>query len=210
LVQPSTAYRFPAYSNLSGNPEIIFYAQGQSYASIWPSFNVSYVDSLLYKSYHPGDLRKTLYYLEDAQQRAKFCGTYTGTNFQFAGLATNELYLISAECKARGKDVAGAMDDLNTLLEKRWSASAVFTPYATSDADEALRMVLNERRKELPFTGQLRWEDLRRLNKDPRFATSVVHVNNGTSYVLPPGDKRYVLLIPELEITISGIAQNER
>ena len=209
LVQPGSSYRFPAYSNIGYNPEVIFYAAGQTYNSIWPAFNVSYVDSLLYRSYDESDLRKKLLYMEDNEGKARFTGAYTGTYTQFAGIATNEVYLISAECKARSGDVTGALDDLNTLLVKRWDKSAVFTPLTAGTEDEALRLVLQERRKELPFTGQLRWEDLRRLNKDPRFMTTVTRIYNGNTYTLPPNDKRYVLRIPELEININGIPQND-
>ncbi|QEC43406.1 RagB/SusD family nutrient uptake outer membrane protein [Pseudobacter ginsenosidimutans] len=209
LVQPGSSYRFPAYSNIGYNPEVIFYAAGQTYNSIWPAFNVSYVDSLLYRSYDESDLRKKLLYIEDNEGRARFTGAYTGTYTQFAGIATNEVYLISAECKARRGDVTGALDDLNTLLVKRWDKSAVFTPLTAGTEDEALKLVLQERRKELPFTGQLRWEDLRRLNKDPRFMTTVTRIYNGNTYTLPPNDKRYVLRIPELEININGIPQND-
>ncbi|WP_127124718.1 RagB/SusD family nutrient uptake outer membrane protein [Pseudoflavitalea rhizosphaerae] len=209
IIQPGNTYRFPAYSNIGYNPEVIFYAAGQTYSSIWPAFNVSYVDSLLYRSYDESDLRKKLLFIQDNQGRARFTGAYTGTYTQFAGIATNEVYLISAECKARKGDVTGALDDLNTLLAKRWDKSAVFTPFTAATEDDALKLVLQERRKELPFTGQLRWEDLRRLNMDPRFMTTVKHIYNGNVYSLPPNDKRYVLRIPELEVNINGIPQND-
>ncbi len=70
--------------------------------------------------------------------------------------------------------------------------------------------ILEERRKELPFTGQLRWEDLRRLNKDQRFAKILVRTIAGNEYQLLPNSKRYVFPIPDIEIELSGIPQNER
>jgi starch-binding outer membrane protein, SusD/RagB family len=69
-------------------------------------------------------------------------------------------------------------------------------------------VILQERRKELPFTADVRWEDLRRLNKDPNFQKTIVRVLNGTTYTLPPNDPKYVLPIPENEVQLSGLQQN--
>jgi hypothetical protein len=77
------------------------------------------------------------------------------------------------------------------------------------DAEDALRKVLLERRKELVFRA-IRWTDLRRLNKDPRFATTLRRVVLGQEYLLPPNDNRYVYPIPTNEIEASGVPQNPR
>ena len=60
------------------------------------------------------------------------------------------------------------------------------------------------------MTGQMRWEDLRRLNKEPRFATTLQRVSKGTTYTLAPNDPKYTFPIPDIEITLSGIPQNPR
>jgi hypothetical protein len=73
-----------------------------------------------------------------------------------------------------------------------------------------LVFVLNERRKELPNTGQVRWEDLRRLNTDSRFARTLTRVNNGIIYTLLPGDPRYVFPFTAKIIQQEGLQQNER
>ena len=73
----------------------------------------------------------------------------------------------------------------------------------------ALAKVLTERRKELLMRG-LRWTDLRRLNRDSRFAVTLSRTVQGQEYLLPPGDPRYTLLIPNEVIVNSGIAQNSR
>jgi hypothetical protein len=75
---------------------------------------------------------------------------------------------------------------------------------------EILAVIIQERRKELPFTGNLRWEDLRRLNQEPLYAKNLVRILNGESFSLSPRDKRYVFPIPENEIRTSGIQQNPR
>ena len=82
-------------------------------------------------------------------------------------------------------------------------------PVTVTDADELLRIILQERRKELLFRS-LRWTDLRRLNKDSRFAVTLTRKLNNDTYTLPPNDARYVLPIPQQEIEESGIQQNPR
>ncbi len=208
VIDPKSTYTFPNPST-GLNPEIIFYATNAGYSSLRPAIGVQFVDTLLYKSYAENDLRKTLFYREDAQGRARFAGTYTATFLNFGGIAVNELLLISAECKSRLGDWEGGMADLNRLLGKRFAAE-FFAPLEARDRDEALRLVLEERRKELPFTGIIRWQDLRRLNKEPEFAKSVIHISEAGRLELPPGDRKYVLPIPDTEIQLSGIEQNPR
>ncbi len=101
-----------------------------------------------------------------------------------------------------------AMEDLNTLLKQRFTAP--YRDLTAADADDALIQILQERRKELPYTAQLRWEDLRRLNKDTRFAKELQRTYNGITYSLVPNDKRYTFPIPDLEIQLYGMPQNER
>lgn len=198
-------FPFPAFPT---NKEVIFYTRSMGYASLSPYY--SYVDTLLYQSYDVNDLRKTLFYIDNGTGRMVFDGSYTaGLGYNFGGLAVNELYLIRAECYARTSQKTEAMDDLNTLLSKRYK-NGTFVPVMATDADEALDIILEERRKELPFTINIRWNDLRRLNKDPRFAKTLVRKLNGQEYTLPPNDNRYVLPIPPDEIRLSNIEQNPR
>ncbi|MDB5199264.1 MAG: RagB/SusD family nutrient uptake outer membrane protein [Chitinophagaceae bacterium] len=166
------------------------------------------VDSLLYKSYDANDLRKTLFYQSNSTGGFGFRGSYDGSGTVFSGITTAEVLLTRAECKARLGDKDGAMADLNTLLEKRWKAGLFIRLTATS-TDDALIKILNERRKELVLRG-LRWFDLRRLNKDPRFAKTLTRKVNGQLYQLPPGDSRYTFYIPHKVIDLSGIQQNTR
>jgi len=119
------------------------------------------------------------------------------------------MYLTRAECYARGGDATDAMNDLNTLMAKRWNNTVPFPTYTATSATDALNQILTERRKELCFRG-LRWADLRRLNQDPAYAITLQRLLNGTTYSLPPNDLRYTLLIPLDEIQLSGIQQNSR
>lgn len=173
------------------------------------SVNNSPIDTLLYKQFQDGDLRKTLFFRENASGLHFFKGTYSGSTLvQFGGLAIDEVILNRAECLARMGDVNAAMKDLNTLMKSRWLSDAYVDMTAT-DATDALMKILKERRKELIFRGR-RWTDLRRLNKDLRFAATVIRKVNDATYQLLPNDPRYVFPIPDDEIQLSGIEQNVR
>jgi hypothetical protein len=195
----SVSYPMPTFPN---NPEIIFFTRCNSFTLA--STN-AIADSLLVKSYGVNDLRKNFFYTAVPA----FKGSYTTSSGTFGGLAINEQYLIRAEAAARAGNATNAMQDLSTLLAKRWKANTFVALTATSAAN-ALDQVIAERRKELPFTGILRWIDLRRLNSDSRYALTLTRILNNQTYTLPPNDSRYVLPIPDLEIKMSGIQQNPR
>lgn len=196
---------FPTLQNQ--HPEVIYYAESMS-SSIYIGNN-AIIDSLLYRSYANNDLRRTLFF-RLANGLPFFKGYYTGRDGRpFEGIATNELYLISAEAKARKADVTGSMQRLNQLLIRRWR-TGTYQPLQAANAEVALQLVLSERRKEFPFTGNLIWLDLRRLNQDPRFARTLKRIVNGVVYELPPNDARYTFAIPDIEIQLTGIPQNKR
>ena len=209
IISIAKPYRFPDFK--LENPEILFYATGFQHTAISPSasFNKSYVDSLLFQSYDNNDLRKMYFFATDNIGRAKFRGSYTGNDIAFAGIGLNEVYLIRAECNARSNNAASAMEDLNKLLDNRYRRGT-YLPITLTNSDSALAKILEERRKEFPFTGQIRWQDVRRLNKESRFAKVLRRFYTGTLYELPPNDKLYVYPFPQNEIDLTGIPQNER
>ncbi|RPD42621.1 RagB/SusD family nutrient uptake outer membrane protein [Chitinophaga barathri] len=208
---PSLAieYRFPAFR--VGNKEIIFYGEGIGYTGIIPdyNFNQGFVDTILYMSYDEDDLRKRYFFENQGVNQIKFRGTYAGVGFNFCGLGINEIYLTRAECNARLNDISASLKDLNKLLVNRFEQGK-YLNYYTDNADSLLFKILAERKKELSFTAQLRWQDLRRLNTDPRFAITIKRKMNGQILTLLPNDLKYVYPIPQDEIDKTGIAQNER
>lgn len=163
------------------------------------------VNKALYDSYQRGDLRKSVCFQKMENDTYTFKGVYDPGIF--GGLATDEMYLIRAECSARAGNTAMAVTDLNTLLKTRWNNT--FIPITAANADIALNLVLSERRKELLFRG-LRWTDLRRLNKETRFAVTLTRTLNGQTYTLPPNDPRYTLLIPREVLERANLPQNPR
>ncbi|MBS1564599.1 MAG: RagB/SusD family nutrient uptake outer membrane protein [Bacteroidetes bacterium] len=165
------------------------------------------VDSLLYRSYTSADLRRQVFYYTNGNGLPSLRAGYSGNLFPFSGLATDEMFLIRAECNARVGNTTAALGDLNLLLGKRYKKDSLVAITAVS-AGDALQKVLLERRKELAFRG-LRWTDIRRLNKEGTGITLTRTVYN-QSYQLPAGDARFVLPIPPDVIALSGMQQNLR
>jgi hypothetical protein len=192
----------------NNNNEILFHASLVNYTFFVSAQTVVAPD--LYSSYAANDLRKKLFFI-DRNGLMTFRGTYSGPSVPsslFSGIATDEIFLIRAECRARNGNVQGAMADLNTLMLNRF-VNGTFVPFQLTNANDALVQILKERRKELVCRG-LRWTDLRRLNLDPKFAITITRDISGQIYSLEPNSKRYVFPIPDNEIIASGIQQNER
>lgn len=189
------------------NDEVVYDAEIYS-AFLSFSTPINRIDATLYSSYDANDLRRKLLFTPNSDGSLGFVGTYSGQSLLFGGIATDELYLVRAECAARAGDTGAALSDLNTLLKQRFKTGS-FVPYATSDPAMLLTTILLERRKELVMRG-LRWTDLRRLNKEPQFAVTLSKTVNGTTYTLAPNDPHYTFLIPDYVIAASGIPQNER
>lgn len=126
------------------------------------------------------------------------------------GINTPDLLLIRAECNARLSKPDLAIDDLNALRIKRFSAGK-YQAYQKNKTDlEALQLVLKERRLEL-FQEGWRWFDLKRLNLDPRFKQSLARDWGGVAYTLKPEDNNYVLAIPKKVVDINNLMkQNTR
>lgn len=157
--------------------------------------------------------------------RGAFPGYCTYNHEITSGLSVAEMLLIKAECMVRtGQNVAGAMDVLNRLRDKRISkdAPAEVRFLSASDKQEALRLVLDERSREMPFT--MRWSDIRRcnFNEDPSDDITItrsfydmdaykVKDDQPKEYTLAPGSRRYAAPIPKNEITSAqGVIKQNR
>lgn len=168
------------------------------------------VDSNLIAEYSENDLRKHIFYDINPLGGYYFKGSYDGTSNMFAGIATDEIYLIKAECLARLNFVLDAMDVLNTLMEKRWNNNGTWVPYAANSKEEALELILSERRKELVFRG-LRWSDIKRLNLNGANINLTRILDSGQLYELRPNVFRFTFLIPPSVIGFnSEMPQNPR
>lgn len=188
------------------NPEVLFYnthtpvsITTAGYMNVSPDFMALYV---------AGDLRKELYFSE-FNGLPYFNGGYTGIMYSsFGGIALDEVYLNLAECLARRGAADEALVYLNKLRKHRFEADK-FVAYSALDKEETLLKVLEERKRQLYFRG-LRWEDLRRLNKEPKFRTAIHRTIAGVTYALEPGSNLWTWPIPPTAIANGGYTQNPR
>ncbi|SKC01654.1 SusD family protein [Sphingobacterium nematocida] len=118
---------------------------------------------------------------------------YINTDLNY-NIAVPEMMLIVAEADARANRTSQALAQLNTLRKKRF-APADYKDLTAVDKDEALKLVINERRIEL-FGKGLRWFDMKRLDKDPMFAKTYTRANTYEEFKLEKGSPNFVSQIP--------------
>jgi hypothetical protein len=138
----------------------------------------------------------------------------TGPAFYKTGVVVPDLYLLSAECKARLNDLAGAKADVETLRKNRMPAGDAIVPTAiASDKKALVTFILEERIREFAVLGN-RWLDMRRLSVDPDFSSTIgtthtLYSASGTvesNFTLRP--ERLVLRLPLLVIEKNTGMQN--
>jgi hypothetical protein len=153
--------------------------------------------------------------------------SYPGYIFFFkdripSGPTVAEMLLIKAEAQARKNDVTGAMTTINILRAKRLTPGTWVNLTATDQSD-AVKKVLDERRRELPFTQ--RWFDIRRFNNndDPNddvvlsktfYPYTIANVTSTApvkTYSLPKDSRRFAAPLPRTEMISSNglIEQNK-
>lgn len=202
-------FSFPADYGVS-NPEIIFYCYHTLPPIISRGTN-THIDTALLALYDDHDLRKSIYFrpYSEALSHIMFKGSYTGAaTSAFTGIATDEIYLIRAECRARLGEDELALADLNSLLERRTDHGS-FSAIQGLESDVLLDRIIMEWRREMVFRGN-RWEFLRRLNREPRYSRTLQRHLDGVDFLLPPGDPRYTWPIPDEVVRLSGMQQNPR
>ena len=203
-LSPTAAVPIPKF-----NEEVIFASRSFSESSLLYTSRCR-IDTVLYRSYAENDLRKDIFFKANTDGsftvKASYDGSYGGAYFN--GLATDEQYLILAECYARLNNIPAAEQYLNLMLEKRF-LKGKYQAIEASTSQQALDIVLSERRKELVFRG-VRWSDIRRLNKEDRYRIHPVRKLDNELFELKQDDNRYISLIPLKIIEITGLPQNER
>ncbi|MDR6782708.1 tetratricopeptide (TPR) repeat protein [Pedobacter africanus] len=192
------------------NKEVIYHMEsGQITRLLSPSR--AKMDSVLMNLYATNDLRKAVYFTRNTDGSYRFKGDYSGSGtssgYAFGGIVTDEMYLIRAESSARAGNITEAMKDLNTLLQTRWSNAVPYNPIIITSKIEAVKKVLEERRKELLFRGT-RWTDLRRLKDEADYSVTPTRKIGAEVFELKPNSPRYTLRIPQTEIDLAGIEQN--
>ena len=147
--------------------------------------------------YDSDDARLKIYVGQDVTlQGYKYIRHNYSLQYIYVGLRVPELILNRAESFARLGNTEKAIEWLNLLRKKRFSENT-YKPLTTSDINgDPLKVVLQERRRELVGTG-LRWFDQRRLTLDPGYLNTVTRTLGGVGYSLDPSSLRYVYPVPE-------------
>lgn len=126
----------------------------------------------------------------------------TGPFSPITGMVLPDVYLMSAEIKARLNDLTGAKQDVEALRIKRMPASDATVPSGiANDRIELVKFILEERIREFSAFGY-RWFDMRRLSVDPEFSSTINHTHTvyaadgtvSTTYTLKP--ERFTFKIP--------------
>jgi tetratricopeptide (TPR) repeat protein len=111
------------------------------------------------------------------------------------GTTVVEMHLIIAEAAARANDLTTACDQLDLVRKCRFRAET-YEKFESTNQEEVLQKILNERTFEFAFTG-LRWFDMRRLDAEGRMADVNRYDGSGNVIAtLPPGSAKYTLHVP--------------
>lgn len=182
------------------NTETIFYSH---FAFSSFTFSQLYqVNDEFLKIYADEDLRVSTYFIQRSGGWKNQIGHYSGSIEYFSGITTAEIMLIAAETSARNGKQARARELLGLLAENRYMVG--FSPDFTNLSNEALLSeILDERKREL-FGRGLRWSDLKRLNREEKFAVTLVREYGEKTIIIPPNDNRYVSVIPPREIDLDS------
>lgn len=120
------------------------------------------------------------------------------------GATVAEVLLNKAEVLARKGDATGAMGALNILREKRLSN---YTPLTATNKDDAIKKVLEERRREMPFA--MRWYDIRRFSVNDYPADDITVVRDFFDVTLSNvnlnAPKTYTLSTKRMVMPINGV-----
>lgn len=167
------------------------------------NFRIGRVSSDLFELYDSNDLRKNLFFkINTDDGKPTFRGSYQGGQL-FTATATDEVLLIKAECSARLNKLTEAKTALNLLLQNRFK-TGTYVIISTNDNNELLDIIIKERRKELLARG-LRWQDLKRLNREAKFMKTLVRKIGDDVFTLPPNDPKYIFAIPQYIKSFTGI-----
>lgn len=149
------------------------------------------------------DLRLRWYKATNPDNTPNAGGRLRKYGLQYAryGLQLPELYLLSAECKARTNDLTGAVADLEELRRHRMPATDAVVPATiATNQNELIKFVIDERIREFASEGY-RWFDMRRLAVDPLFAGinfkhTVYNADGSTTVYTLQLPNRLVLMFP--------------
>ena len=176
---------------------------------------------------HDNDLRFRYFYVEHGTRRMTGIkydsyryAPWNDGRYINSGLTTSEVMLIKAECMARLGQWQESLNTLTPLREARYE-NGTATPLTANNQAEALKVVLEERRRELPF--YYRFGDIKRFAVTPDTSddvtvtreffdvtTTAVISSSLKTYTIPGSSKCWALPIYQTEINSAqgNIEQN--
>ena len=178
--------------------------------------SVFYPSEDLYRAYSAGDVRKYYFMRRNTRSRIRYLKNryYRVVTINFVDqlsseygytrvMRTEEMYLILAEAYAhKPNGISTAVGYLNTLREMKFRVSDFETNGKLKPEDFSqetlLETVWKERRLEFCFEEQ-RWFDLRRTTRPSMTHQGLV----ADPAVLKENDLRYVLQIPQKELSVN-------
>lgn len=197
------SYPFATY-----NSEVIFHTSVLSHSYLSNGNVQVWIHPEIYGAYSPNDLRKNLYGEVRPNGGVSFRGQYTGDFSRFGGLALDEIYFIKAECLARSGEFLESLEVLDQILVTRF-VSGTYISFSETMPDDILGEILNEKRKSLLYRG-INWIDLRRLNMEGTYSRTITRTVENQQYTLSPGSNKYVYPIPDSELNLNPIPNNDR
>lgn len=131
--------------------------------------------------------------------------------FNFAGIATPEVFLIKAECEARTGNLNKAMDALNTVRKTRINPEVYADKAATTEA-QAMEYIMRTKHDELMNT-MIPFIDFKRLNAEGKYARTFTKVEDGKTLTLSPTSHLWTMVFPANAINRPGngtLTQNSK
>src|SRR5690606_13128462 len=110
------------------------------------------------------------------------------------GLTTVEVYLIKAEALARAGQVSEAIDVLNAVRKTRILTNK-YKDLQTDDPVQAIKWIQRTKKNELIFS-VVPFADIRRLNKEVAYKSTMTKTEEGTTYSLTPDSHLWIMPIP--------------
>ncbi|WP_291592498.1 RagB/SusD family nutrient uptake outer membrane protein [Bacteroides sp.] len=122
------------------------------------------------------------------------------------GIKLSEVYLIAAECYARKGDKDYAMKYVNDIRKNRFIAK-YYKDITANDANEAMQIVRDERKRELLYTNN-GFFDMRRFCTE--FNETLTREYDGKTYTLKPTSHLLTFPFPVAAMQNSNLIQNSK
>lgn len=148
------------------------------------------------EQFEAGDLRLvTKWKYREYTTGNRYCGI-RADKFNGGGLTTPEMYYIKAECLVRkNKDMKGAMELVNKVRATRIKEES-YTLLSAATEEEAIAYIRKDKANEYLQTAIPFW-DMRRLNKEQKYAVTLTKEANGKTYSLKPDSHLWIMPFSE-------------